>query len=236
MRLRNMYEKVKKAQKTVDYIMYSYILVSVLLILSSFILYGIAEGVYRLITLGIGTITAIALLSYIKEGSIGARIVQGGLSLIGALLGVLAIFSELLRLNVVGIIIMSLMSIYFLACGIFLLFSPHVNQINKYYKLLNGVKWLWSWKGKSIGYCHEGYLWNPEGVAIGKFVEDEIFLPEGEYLGELYRNNGRLCFDKSKADKSTEKFNNPESYYKFDKKEDTSAMVLYGNYEEFRYE
>jgi|GEM_PF-1943167 len=230
-----MYENVKQARKIVNLMMFIYIGISITLILTFFIRFGIGEGIYRVVTIGIGTITAIALFNAIKEGSIGARLVQGTLSLISALMGLyLVFFIKHIQANVLGEIFMSVMSLYFLLCGIFLLFSPQINAIRKYYKIFNSLDWLWSWNGKCIGYQDKGFLWSSDGQVIGKFIGNEIFSPEGKYLGELYKNNNRLCVDPKKVSKSIETFEVVDSNYRIEKKQNISSLVPYSQYEDFK--
>jgi len=191
--MRFMYEQVKQARRIVDLMMYIYIGMSIILILIFFIRFGIGEGIYRIVTIGTGTMISIALFNAIKEGSIGARVAQSTLSLISALMGFYSIFFiNEIQSNVFGKIFISVITLYFLICGIFLLFSPHINTVSKYYKISNNLDWLWSWSGKCIGYKDKGFLWSSDGQVIGKFVDNEIFSPDGKYLGEMYTNNNRL--------------------------------------------
>ncbi|KNY26888.1 hypothetical protein Bccel_2153 [Pseudobacteroides cellulosolvens ATCC 35603 = DSM 2933] len=114
-----------------------------------------------------------------------------------------------------------------------MLFSPHINAISKYYKLINQLQWYWNWSGKCIGYFDKGFLWNSDGKIIGKFIDNEIYSSEGNYIGESYKGNNRLCIDKSKIGKKIEPFEMTQISYKIGNDESICTLKIYNQLEDF---
>ncbi|KNY26890.1 hypothetical protein [Pseudobacteroides cellulosolvens] len=82
-----MYDNVKTGQKVIDFIKYTYVALACITALLAFIAFGVGEGIYRIITLGIGTVIAIALLRATREGSLAARVTLVILFLSASILG-----------------------------------------------------------------------------------------------------------------------------------------------------
>lgn len=131
-------------------------------------------------------------------------------------------------------IIIPLIIIYFLHLLYFLL-SKSVNVLLEHKRKQDNIKWLYSWYGKCVGYEEDNYLWSSSGEIIGKSVDSEIYSKDGMYLGELY-SNGRLVYDKTKADKSLNSFECSEVKDEFEKPDDSFPLILYPKFLDFLYD
>ncbi|MDP4182048.1 MAG: hypothetical protein Q8942_13290 [Bacillota bacterium] len=232
-----MHDKVNKGEKIIDIMIYTYIGFSVITVLAYFILYGLAEGISRLITLGIGTVITVALLKAVKKGSLAARVTLIILSLAASLLDFYAVHvMQLIQFNasLFGKLINNIMMLYFLLFGSILLLSPQINSIRKYYKLVDDLQWIWNWNGTCIGYKDKGFLWNGDGKIIGKFKDNEIFSQNGSYIGELYKGNNRACVDKTKSEKKIDPFEKLESNYEMHNNQRMSTMPIYTHLIDFK--
>lgn len=90
----------------------------------------------------------------------------------------------------------------------------------------------WTWSGKYVGVCQNGYLVSYKGVIIGKFYGNEIYDPEGRYIGEVQREK-RLIKNRNKVIQRRPMFSRGISGTITTKYCDVCGWPLVGNFEDF---
>lgn len=224
-----MIQNVTRARTLINLMMLYYLLLTVVPDIM-FFRFGVGYGIYRTV---LSLVPLVAMVTLLESASKGDKKALRNLNFfigLGVVFGVYSIISN--RKDIVVNIIIAILTLSYLCQLIYLTFSKDMRSLLKYTKDRNSLKWLWTWNGKCIGYQEENYLWSYSGRNIGMFYGNEIYSPEGNYIGELH-SNGRLVLDKSKKSNSKDSYEQLAERDTIEKVDDTTALKMYLNYEEF---